>query len=379
MRAKQSIFLLLAMMLMLLAIFPGQSALAETTNQPSQTVGTAVPPASTAVPTQRSDTPVPTSGAETPVDVSERLGFFIQQYGLVVVLLVVAAAALVVLIVMLVRSKKKKRTEETNAQTKPDADEICGCPAPPPPAVCQVGNVHHVGKRAYQQDAFGVSPMQNTELTQRKGVLAVLADGMGGMTNSGELSQAAVLTALNSFPKAPFPTSEMLASIAHSVLDMVQKRFAGSGAGSTLILASIRDGKLDYLTIGDSRIALWRSDALLTLNREHNYAATLRHQAALGATPWREVTENPRRRALTSYLGMETDPMMDFPAEPIRLLPGDKVVLMTDGVFGTLDDETLGRLLMNDAVKAAETIESFVLTQDKQNQDNFTAVILEIR
>ena len=280
---------------------------------------------------------------------------------------------------MLLRSKKKKQTvEETAAQTKPDTGEIDGCPAPPPPAVGQVGNVHSIGKRNYQQDAFGVSPLQDKKLRQSKGVLAVLADGMGGMTNSGELSQAAVLAALNSFPKAPFPTSEMLASIAHSVLDMVQKRFAGSGAGSTLILASIREGKLDYLTIGDSRIALWRSGALLTLNREHNYAATLRQQAAWGLIPWREVAENPRRRTLTSYLGMETDPMMDFPANPIRLLPGDKIVLMSDGVFGTLDDETLGQLLMNDAVKAAETIESFVLTQDKQNQDNFTALILEI-
>ena len=378
MRAKKLFSILLAMMLMLFALFPIQAVLAETTNQPSQTTSTAEPPASSAVPTQRSDTPAPTSGAEpgveTPVDVSGQLGFFVQQYGLMV-LLALAVMVLVVLIALLARSGRRKRTAETAQGGQTIA--VMDMPGEPPILdVTEVGNVHNIGKRNYQQDAFGVSPLQDEKLRHSRGVLAVLADGMGGMTNSGELSQAAVLAALRSFPQAPGGTGETLASVAHSVLDMVQKRFTGSGAGSTLVLANIRDGKLDFLTIGDSRIALLRDGALLTLNREHNYAATLRHQAALGLIPWREVTENPRCRALTSYLGLADD----FPAEPIPLNSGDKIVLMSDGVFGTLDDETLTRVLVRspNVVEAAHKLEDAVLMEKKANQDNFTAVIIEI-
>lgn len=387
MRAKKLFSILLAMMLMLFALFPVQAVLAETTNQPSQTTSTAEPPASSAVPTQRSDTPAPTSGAEpgveTPVDVSGQLGFFVQQYGLMV-LLALAVIVLVVLLALLARSKKKKPAKM--GQTKPvqpigdapQTQQLLG--SPERPVVAQVGNLHNIGQRAYQQDAFGVSPLLDEKMRHSRGVLAVLADGMGGMTNSGELSQAAVLAALRSFPQAPGGTGETLANIAHSVLDMVQKRFTGSGSGSTLVLANIRDGKLDFLTIGDSRIALLRDGALLTLNREHNYAATLRHQAALGLIPWREVTENPRCRALTSYLGLADDPAMDFPAEAIPLNSGDKIVLMSDGVFGTLDDETLTRVLVRspNVVEAAHKLEDAVLMEKKANQDNFTAVIIEI-
>lgn len=368
MRAKKLFSILLAMMLMLFTLFPIQAVLAETTNQPSQTTSTAEPPASSAVPTQRSDTPAPTSGAEpgveTPVDVSGQLGFFVQQYGLMV---------------LLARSGRRKRTAETAQGGQTIA--VMDMPGEPPILdVTEVGNVHNIGKRNYQQDAFGVSPLQDEKLRHSRGVLAVLADGMGGMTNSGELSQAAVLAALRSFPQAPGGTGETLASVAHSVLDMVQKRFTGSGSGSTLVLANIRDGKLDFLTIGDSRIALLRDGALLTLNREHNYAAMLRHQAALGLIPWREVAENPRCRALTSYLGLADDPAMDFPAEPIPLNSGDKIVLMSDGVFGTLDDETLTRVLVRspNVVEAAHKLEDAVLMEKKANQDNFTAVIIEI-
>lgn len=371
MRAKKLFSILLAMMLMLFTLFPIQAVLAETTNQPSQTTSTAEPPASSAVPTQRSDTPAPTSGAEpgveTPVDVSGQLGFFVQQYGLMV------------LLALLARSGRRKRTAESAQSGQTIA--VMDMPGEPPILdVTEVGNVHNIGKRNYQQDAFGVSPLQDEKLRHSRGVLAVLADGMGGMTNSGELSQAAVLTALRSFPQAPGGTGETLASVAHSVLDMVQKRFTGSGSGSTLVLANIRDGKLDFLTIGDSRIALLRDGALLTLNREHNYAATLRHQAALGLIPWREVAENPRCRALTSYLGLADDPAMDFPAEAIPLNSGDKIVLMSDGVFGTLDDETLTRVLVRspNVVEAAHKLEDAVLMEKKANQDNFTAVIIEI-
>ena len=368
MRAKKLFSILLAMMLMLFTLFPIQAVLAETTNQPSQTTSTAEPPASSAVPTQRSDTPAPTSGAEpgveTPVDVSGQLGFFVQQYGLMV---------------LLARSGRRKRTAETAQGGQTIA--VMDMPGEPPILdVTEVGNVHNIGKRNYQQDAFGVSPLQDEKLRHSRGVLAVLADGMGGMTNSGELSQAAVLAALRSFPQAPGGTGETLASVAHSVLDMVQKRFTGSGSGSTLVLANIRDGKLDFLTIGDSRIALLRDGALLTLNREHNYAAMLRHQAALGLIPWREVAENPRCRALTSYLGLADDPAMDFPVEAIPLNSGDKIVLMSDGVFGTLDDETLTRVLVRspNVVEAAHKLEDAVLMEKKANQDNFTAVIIEI-
>ena len=84
---------------------------------------------------------------------------------------------------------------------------------------------------------------------------------------------------------------------------------------------------------------------------------------------------------MTSYLGQGTEPAIDFPAEPIRLQCGDMIVLMSDGVYGTLDDETLERHLIRskNAMEAAEAIEKEVLSACKRNQDNFTAVLIEIR
>lgn len=345
-------------------------------------------PAQTAEPLTGSAAPVsgtPAPGTDPAADASssrswtETIGEWLDWLGAFVqkapYTLLIAGVLLGVGIARLCR--RRPELEATVTETEPQEEPM---PEPPAePAVWQVGNVHHIGRRSYQQDAFGVSALGDEQLVRESGVLAVLADGMGGMNNSGELSQAVVRTALNAFGRVRGEQSETLTQMMRLAFDAAQNQFAGAGAGSTLILASVRDSMLDFVSIGDSHIALWRGGALITLNREHCLGAQLRRQAALGLKAWQQVASDPKRAALTAYLGKDGDPEVDFPAEPIRLLSGDKIVLMSDGVYGTLDEKMLSRLLENEAALAADAIEKMVLTCAKPNQDNFTALILEIR
>lgn len=350
----------------------------QTTSIPAQTAepltGSAAPVSGTPAPGTdlAADASSSRSWTETIGEWLDWLGAFVQKAPYT---LLIAGVLLGVEIARLCRRRPEPETAVT--ETEPQEEPT---PEPPAePAVWQVGNVHHIGRRSYQQDAFGVSALGDEQLVRESGVLAVLADGMGGMNNSGELSQTVVRTALNAFGRVRGEQSETLTQMMRLAFDAAQNQFAGAGSGSTLILASVRDGMLDFASIGDSHIALWRSGALITLNREHCLGAQLRRQAALGLKAWQQVASDPKRAALTAYLGRDGDPEVDFPAEPIRLLSGDKIVLMSDGVYGTLDEKMLSRLLENEAALAADAIEKMVLTCAKPNQDNFTALILEIR
>ena len=53
------------------------------------------------------------------------------------------------------------------------------------------GNSQHIGARSSQQDAFGFSDKDDLAFVVHGGVLAVVADGMGGMANGGETSHFA--------------------------------------------------------------------------------------------------------------------------------------------------------------------------------------------
>lgn len=289
---------------------------------------------------------------------------------------IIAAIACIVAVVATVFALKNRRP----------ATEAPAAPAENPPdeeddviRVRAIGNVHHIGRRKAQQDAFGVSALADTALTERKGILAVVADGMGGLQNSGEISKAMVRGALADFAHTPEGQRKMLVSILSEANKKVDEQFSGLGSiGTTFIAASVKDGMLDFISVGDSRIALVRGGSLITLNRAHNFAAELETAAARNDGNITTAESDPRRAALTSYLGMRSLQKVDLPVESIRLMRGDRIILMTDGVFGTVDNQTIANALQRDAVSGAEQLEREVLARHTVNQDNFTAIILEV-
>lgn len=60
----------------------------------------------------------------------------------------------------------------------------------------RVGKLHGQGARNYQQDSFGVS---DPELLEGSGLLAVVADGMGGLSDGDKISTTVVETVLDGF------------------------------------------------------------------------------------------------------------------------------------------------------------------------------------
>jgi serine phosphatase RsbU (regulator of sigma subunit) len=76
-------------------------------------------------------------------------------------------------------------------------------------------------------------------------------------------------------------------------------------------------------------------------------------------------------------MGMGTLPAVDCPSDTMQLMPGDKVILMSDGVYNALNPRELCLALQHPAADAAEAIKSFIRSRDFPDQDNFTAVILE--
>ena len=86
---------------------------------------------------------------------------------------------------------------------------------------------------------------------------------------------------------------------------------------------------------------------------------------------------HPKAAGLTSYLGMGRLKYVDMPARPLALRPGDKFVLMSDGVYNALDEAELIKALEAPAQKAAQRLEKAISAKNYMTQDNFTAVIIE--
>lgn len=241
---------------------------------------------------------------------------------------------------------------------------------------------HHIGGRESQQDNYGMSDFDDYVLASTKGRLAIMADGMGGLANGAEISGIVVASLLDQFKNIPFDKeiSAQLLEMVYKANEEVRnyvKDIHGEMSGSTLVAADILDGQLYFVSVGDSRIYLIRGNNVIQLNREDVYLRNLYLDMARGKISYESAMMDNQRDALTGYIGMEELKDVDFNLNPINLCKGDKVLLMSDGVFGTLSDREICQAVL-ETENSAEALECAVLLKNKPRQDNFTAVILNI-
>ncbi len=235
------------------------------------------------------------------------------------------------------------------------------------------------GDRPSQQDSLGVTGPGGEK---EKGVLAVVADGMGGLAHGGELSRLTVEALLCHFeetPPAGDPVTELWDLCAKGVRQAQQFLHSNPGetGGTTLVAALFRDRTLSFLSVGDSRLCLIRSGGLLWLNRPHSYLVQLGQAAAGGRMPIVEALRDPQSHALTSFVGSDEPLLVDFSPEAVRLLPGDQVLLMSDGVSQTLTEEEIISAVKGRGPKAAaRELERAVAEKKRPQQDNYSAVVL---
>jgi len=274
---------------------------------------------------------------------------------------VALALAVVVLSVLLIRGKKR---------TKKNAGEV------EPIGEIEIGKLHQQGDRESQQDCFAVSP---SELTGSHGLLAVVADGMGGLADGDKVSQTAVAAMLDGFLSAGGAPEDMLLELTECANRQINRLLGPAGigkSGSTLVAGLVRGGRFHYLSVGDSRICLYRGGQLIQLNREHIYRNELSVQALNGIGSLRGAASHPKAGGLTSYLGMGNLKYVDIPAQPIEICSGDKFILMSDGVYNALSEAEISAALNETAQQAADRLGAMIAEKAYRNQDNYTAVIL---
>lgn len=238
-----------------------------------------------------------------------------------------------------------------------------------------VEKLHQQGARKSQQDCFSVSP---DELRSTHGLLTVVADGMGGLSDGDKVSQAAVTAMMNGFyttQGSPEHVLPVLLGMANRAVNALLGPDGVYKSGTTLIAGLIRDGAFHYLSVGDSYICLLRGGELIQLNRHHIFRDELIVRGINGEGNFQDALEHPKAAGLTSFLGMGELKYVDMPAQPVHILPGDKFILMSDGVYNALSVQELTEALSTDA-GAAEALHERISAKAYSNQDNYTAVIL---
>ncbi len=247
----------------------------------------------------------------------------------------------------------------------------------------RIGKLHGVGKRENQQDSLAYSDPDDLDQMDDKGFLAIVGDGMGGLSNGAEISQMVVASMLEYFDKhvtgETDPKDALLDMVEYAnrqVCDHIGEDRLGT-SGSTVVAALWRDHKINWISVGDSSIFLLQNGIFTRLNDLHNFGAELDELAARGQITEEEARTDRQRAALTSYMGMGPLKHISQSAEPIELRNGDRLILASDGIYSAVSSAEIQDLLRYDVEVAAMKLRFLIEEKGKRNQDNYTAMIIE--
>lgn len=217
-------------------------------------------------------------------------------------------------------------------------------------------------------------------------VLVALADGMGGHV-SGQIASRIVCDGfVSSFREAE--GEDVGPRLAHALTrsnDAVAKAIgtdpALAGMGSTLVAAHLDRAGVRWVSVGDSTLMLYRDGILQRLNADHSHGAILDQQAAAGIISEEIAKGDARRRALHSAMTGHPIPLQDLGLEALPLLPGDWVILASDGLL-TLSGNEIATLIHDSAGASPEALVAALIeavdAQGEPNQDNTTVAALAV-
>jgi len=236
-----------------------------------------------------------------------------------------------------------------------------------------VYQVSRKGGREKNEDRMGYC------YTRDSGLFA-LADGMGGHPEGEVASQLALQTLAAMYQRDAKPTlkepmrflHEAIIAGHHQLLRYATQKALIDTPRTTVVACVLQGNNAYWAHCGDSRLYLVRGDKLVARTRDHSYSElqeTLSHVVPMG--------ERFNRNVLFTCLGSPGKPVVDT-VGPLVLQSGDRLLLCSDGLWGTVSDAVITeQLAQNTLADAVPELVEQALRNGGAKSDNVTVLAVE--
>jgi serine/threonine protein phosphatase PrpC len=241
------------------------------------------------------------------------------------------------------------------------------------------------------EDRFAISAYRLSEQKDTSSVFAIVSDGIGGH-RAGEVAAEMAVENI-SHMVALSDTRQPIAILDHAIqvtsdaiAATAKDDFQRLGMGTTCACAWVMGSQLFIASVGDSRVYLLRESKLMQLTTDHTWVQEAMERGILSAEGARL---NPNLHVIRRYLGSPKTPQADIRLrlardesdtqarshQGLRLLPGDMLLLCTDGLTDVVTNEEIEPAIRGlDIQTAAQKLIN--LACQRGGQDNITAVML---
>lgn len=230
------------------------------------------------------------------------------------------------------------------------------------------------GSRPSNQDRMGV-------MHTREAALFVVCDGLGGHAG-GELAAEAVVQTLGRLfefaarPRLPRPGVFLREAIVHchrALTLVAEKQGLDSVPRTTVVACVVQDQRASWAHVGDSRLYWLRQGQLLDRTRDHTVADGGGFAQRWLLQGWRNP---PARHRVQQCLGQPRAPKVEV-SERQTLVPGDRLLLCSDGFWDHLTEPELARgACLASPRDALPPLVNLALERGGESADNTTALLV---
>lgn len=247
------------------------------------------------------------------------------------------------------------------------------------------------GARDYQEDTAiywpgGLSGSAQTALASvpvNGSSVAVLADGMGGHAGGALASRMVCDEFLSVAVRYEGSANDRLLAALQAANDALAVKVSQnpllSGMGSTLIGATFAPEGIQWVSVGDSPLFLFRRGEIALLNEDHSFAPEIDRLVTEGRLTADEGRRHPRRHMLRSAVTGDEIDLIDIASAPLALEPGDYVVLASDGI-ATLETGEIARIIQAYSGDGPQAIANAMIraieAMREPYQDNATVLVV---
>jgi len=147
-----------------------------------------------------------------------------------------------------------------------------------------------------------------------------------------------------------------------------------NGMGTTVVALSLKDDMLSVAHVGDSRAYRLEDRSVTPLTSDHSWVAEIQQQQNITEA---EASKMVGKNVITRALGVRDTVEVDY--RLIRVKPGDKFILCSDGLCGFADDDEIFSVAHKAREENERMVESLIqMANDRGGMDNVTVIVLEI-
>ncbi len=213
----------------------------------------------------------------------------------------------------------------------------------------------------------------------KNGFLAIVADGMGGH-KSGEVASK---MAIDLIPDIYYETDgynlvkleTAFLKTNNAIYEKSNSENQYSGMGTTCTAVVLKQNKLYFAHVGDSRLYLFRDNELTQLSTDHTLVQKMLDEGSLTTA---EANNYPQKNIIWQAMGTAKSLKVQMNKKPLEIYVNDRLLLCSDGLTDMLNDSEIKQILQ---MKSLNMVASclIALAKEKGGYDNISIIIIEIK